>query len=75
MLRVSSGKMADQCSIKDSDIVEWFGTVAKNEIAQFTLSKARKKEPIKEACEHLKSSPGCIGLVLVVKRTTILTLV
>jgi len=74
MLRVSSGKMADQCSIKDSDIVEWFGTVD-NEIAQFTLTKARKKEPIKEACERLKSSPGCIGLVLVVKRTTILTLV
>ena len=75
MLRVSRGKMADQCNIKDGDIVEWFGTVDKNGIAQFTLTKARKKEPIKEACKHLKSSPGCIGLVLVVKRTDIVTLV
>ena len=75
MLRVSSGKMADQCGIKDSDIVEWFGIVDKKEIAKFTLTAARKKEPIKVACEHLKSSPDCIGLVLVVKRINIVNLV
>ena len=71
LLKVTPGSAADQCGIKDNDILQFFGVVHSTMPESFVLTEVKKKDaalPIQEAFCKLKSSPNSVGLVLVVKR-------
>ena len=69
LLKVTPKSVADQCGIKDNDILQFFGVVHTTQLETFTLNEVKEKNTVTKACQKLKSSPNSVGLVLVVKRT------